>query len=174
MNGMAACLEYYTSSCMTPTFSSLDGHNAIWTSWDFLQIPTWPKPKTKNFLLWINSNRLCLHVGLEFWTIFSFTCSESTSFTTCKFCFTTLYLAMTMMMNYQNYLNKKWPWWSRLSCVRQTGWKKSRRKKWKWGKEVKSLGKKKRCWLTYRCHHHNIWIKMPCQMILHKLNQMQI
>ena len=93
MNGVAACLEYDTSSCMTPTFSSLDGHNAIWTSWDFLQIPTWPKPKTKNFLLWITSNRLCLHVGLEFWTIFSFTCSESTSFTTCKIRFYTLYTA---------------------------------------------------------------------------------
>ena len=42
------------------------------------------------YLLLINANRLCLHVGLEFWTIFSFTCSESTSFTTCKFCFSTL------------------------------------------------------------------------------------
>ena len=91
MNGLAACLEYGTSSWMCIS----DGHNGIWTYWAFLQIPTWPKPKTKNFLLWINSNRLCLHVGLEFWTIFSFTCSESTSFTTCKFCFTTLYLVLT-------------------------------------------------------------------------------
>ena len=80
MNGVAACLEYDTSSCMTPTFSSLDGHNAIWTSWDFLQIPTWPKAKTKNFLLWINSNRLCLHLGLKFVTIFSFTCSKIHNF----------------------------------------------------------------------------------------------
>ena len=100
MNGVAACLEYDTSSYMTPTFSSLDGHNAIWTSWDFLQIPTWPKAKTKNFLLWINLNRLCLHVGLEFWTIFSFTCSESTSFTTCKFCFSTLYLTIDPYVEY--------------------------------------------------------------------------
>ena len=87
MNGLAACLEYGTSSWMCISV----GHNGIWTSWAFLQIPTWPKPKTKNFLLWINANRLCLHVGLEFWTIFSFTCSESTSFTTCKFCLYTLY-----------------------------------------------------------------------------------
>ena len=87
MNGLAACLEYGTSSWMCIS----DGHNGIWTYWAFLQIPTWPKPKTKNFLLWITSNRLCLHVGLEFWTIFSFTCSESTSFTTCKIRFYTLY-----------------------------------------------------------------------------------
>ena len=31
-------------------------------------------------------------LGLEFLTIFSFTCSKFTSFTTCKFCFSTLYL----------------------------------------------------------------------------------
>ena len=36
----------------------------------------------------------CLHVGLDFWTIFSFACSESTSFTTWKFCFTTLYACL--------------------------------------------------------------------------------
>ena len=91
MNGLAACLEYGTSSWMCIS----DGHNGIWTYWAFLQIPTWPKPKTKNFLLWITSNRLCLHVGPEFWTIFSFTCSESTSFATCKFCLYTLYITDT-------------------------------------------------------------------------------
>ena len=51
-----------------------------------------PGHSTNIFLLWINVNRLCLHVGLEFWTIFSFTYSESTSFTTWQFRFTTLYL----------------------------------------------------------------------------------
>ena len=91
VNSMATCLEYIGLD-MKLVMCFSDGHNAIWTSWDFLQIPTWPKPKTKNFLLWITSNRLCLHVGLEFWTIFSFTCSESTSFTTCKIRFYTLYL----------------------------------------------------------------------------------
>lgn len=38
-----------------------------------------PRHLKNIFLLLINANRLCLHVGLEFWTIFSFTCSESTS-----------------------------------------------------------------------------------------------
>ena len=43
------------------------------------------------FLIWINVNRLCWHVGLEFWTINSFICPKSTNLTTCQFCFTTLY-----------------------------------------------------------------------------------
>ena len=43
------------------------------------------------FLIWINVNRLCWHVGLEFWTINSFICPKSTNLTTWQFCFTTLY-----------------------------------------------------------------------------------
>ena len=43
------------------------------------------KTKNQNFLLWINANRLCLHVGLEFWTIISFKCSKPIGFSTCKF-----------------------------------------------------------------------------------------
>ena len=46
---------------------------------------------TNIFLLWINVNRLCSHVGLEFWTPNSFMCPKLTIFTTWKFCFTTLY-----------------------------------------------------------------------------------
>ena len=46
---------------------------------------------TNIFLLWINVNRLCLHVGLEFWTLNSFMCPKLTIFTTWKFRFTTLY-----------------------------------------------------------------------------------
>ena len=106
MNGLAACLEYGTLSWMCIS----DGHNGIWTYWAFLQIPTWPKPKTKNFLLWINANRLCLHVGLEFWTIFSFTCSESTSFTTCKIRFYTLYIT-TRKYPLHKYCTG---WWSKI------------------------------------------------------------
>ena len=43
------------------------------------------------FLIWINVNRLCWHVGLEFWTTNSFICPKSTNLTTWQFCFTTLY-----------------------------------------------------------------------------------
>ena len=43
------------------------------------------------FLIWINVNRLCWHVGLEFWTINSFICPKSTNLTTWQFRFTTLY-----------------------------------------------------------------------------------
>ena len=46
---------------------------------------------TNIFLLWINVNRLCSHVGLEFWTPNSFMCPKLTIFTTWQFCFTTLY-----------------------------------------------------------------------------------
>ena len=46
---------------------------------------------TNIFLLWINVNRLCSHVGLEFWTPNSFMCPKLTIFTTWKFRFTTLY-----------------------------------------------------------------------------------
>ena len=46
---------------------------------------------TNIFLLWINVNRLCSHVGLEFWTLNSFMCPKLTIFTTWKFRFTTLY-----------------------------------------------------------------------------------
>ena len=74
-------------------FSILDVHKTILTPWASLKISTMLGASETFFLLLINANRLCLHVGLEFWTIFSFTCSESTSFTTCKFCFSTLYLS---------------------------------------------------------------------------------
>ena len=45
---------------------------------------------TNIFLLWINVNRLCSHVGLEFWTPNSFMCPKLTIFTTWKFRFTAL------------------------------------------------------------------------------------
>ena len=50
------------------------------------------------FLIWINVNRLCWHVGLEFWTINSFICPKSTNLTTCQFCFTTLYSFFSLSM----------------------------------------------------------------------------
>ena len=46
---------------------------------------------TNIFLIWINVNRLCSHVGLEFWTSNSFMYPKLTIFTTWKFRFTTLY-----------------------------------------------------------------------------------
>ena len=49
---------------------------------------------TNIFLLWINVNRLCSHVGLEFWTPNSFMCPKLTIFTTWQFCFTTLYIKL--------------------------------------------------------------------------------
>ena len=48
---------------------------------------------TNIFLLWINVNRLCSHVGLKFWTPNSFMCPKLTIFSTWKFRFTTLYKA---------------------------------------------------------------------------------
>ena len=58
-----------------------------------------PRHLTNYFLLWINENRLCLHVGLGFWTIFSFTSSKSTNFTTCKFCFSKVHITQCRILN---------------------------------------------------------------------------
>ena len=57
---------------------------------------------TNIFLIWINVNRLCSHVGLEFWTPNSFMCPKLTIFTTWKFRFTTLYV-------YRNYPKRRGP-----------------------------------------------------------------
>ena len=47
------------------------------------------------FLILVNVNRLCWHVGLKFWTINSFICPKSTNLTTWQFRFTTLYSGLT-------------------------------------------------------------------------------
>ena len=76
------------------------------------------------FLIWINVNRLCWHVGLEFWTINSFICPKSTSLTTWQFRFTTLYILLLKIFITEV---KSGPWIMRLinSDHRSLGWFKS-------------------------------------------------
>ena len=70
-------------------------HKVILTPLAFLKISAWLGTEKNIFLIWINVNRLCWHVGLEFWTINSLICPKSTNLTTCQFCFTTLYILNT-------------------------------------------------------------------------------
>ena len=66
-------------------------HKANLPPFSFFEDCNMTKYLTNIFLLWINVNRLCSHVGLEFWTPNSFMCPKLTIFTTWQFCFTTLY-----------------------------------------------------------------------------------
>ena len=66
-------------------------HKANLPPFSFFEDCNMTKYLTNIFLLWINLNRLCWHVGLQFWTIKWFICPKSTNLTTWKFRFTTLY-----------------------------------------------------------------------------------
>ena len=73
-------------------------HKANLPPFSFFEDCNMTKFLTNIFLLWINVNRLCSHVGLEFWTPNSFMCPKLTIFTTWKFRFTTLYFSQSDLL----------------------------------------------------------------------------
>ena len=90
MNRVIACLEYVISDMKLIMCISI-GHNAIWTSWAFLQIPTWLWAWPTLYGFGSILEGYVDHTKPKFWLKREFLYQESTCLKGCRFALDTLY-----------------------------------------------------------------------------------
>ena len=101
---MAACLEYIRSD-MKLVMCFSDGHNAIWTSWAFLQISTWLWAWPTSFGFESMLEGYVEHAKPKFWSKSAFLSPKSTCLGGCRFILHTLYLCYHLFHIFKEYYN---------------------------------------------------------------------